>query len=564
MGTEKKPYREYRIYGPPGTGKTTYLSKQIKDAVMSRGPEAIVVASFTKAAAVEIAGRKLPIPRHNIGTLHALCYRSLGCPPIAESKEIIAQWNAKAFPDERINDTAEIDADSIMSRSEKLQDDMGNMPMAYNSYRNQMIPRNLWGDPVLRFAKKWEAFKEETKSIDFTDMIENVMEQGIPLPKQIEVGFFDEVQDFTKLELSLVRRWAERLESVILAGDDDQAIYLFRGATPSAFLEPPIAASQKRVLGQSWRLPRSVKKFADAWIHSVKHREPKTYLPRDEDGSVGELGCSYEETDDVLSTAQTFTKMGKSVMILASCSYMLEPLIHAMKDNGILFYNPYRVSRGDWNPMRGGVDRMRAFFATIGPWLKENHTSEPGTWEAANKWIELLDTKTSGLRRGSKKMVEELSNGEHTKKADVNAPALRTVFDENTPQGKSAIHALVGAGDQKTAMEWLMSASLKRGKDLFDYATNVVNHHGIPALMAMPKIVVGTIHSVKGGQSDAVIVFPDLSEKGKKLMRFGTIEEQESIIRMFYVAFTRAKETLRYGQQSVGRFGQRQKFQPLF
>ena len=199
MGTEKKSYREYRIFGCPGTGKTTYLSKQIKDAVMSRGPEAIVVASFTKAAAVEIAGRKLPIPRHNIGTLHALCYRSLGCPPIAESKEIIAQWNAKAFPDERINDTAEIDADSIMSRSEKLQDDMGNMPMAYNSYRNQMIPRNLWGDPVLRFAKKWEAFKEETNSIDFTDMIENVMEQGIPLPKQIEVGFFDEVQDFTKL-----------------------------------------------------------------------------------------------------------------------------------------------------------------------------------------------------------------------------------------------------------------------------------------------------------------------------------------------------------------------------
>jgi DNA helicase-2/ATP-dependent DNA helicase PcrA len=531
---------------------------------MSRGPEAIVVASFTKAAAIEIAGRKLPIPRQNIGTLHALCYRSLGCPLIAESKEIISQWNAKAYPDERINDTLEIDMDSIMSRSEKLQDDMGNMPMAYNSYRNQMIPRNLWGDPVLRFAKKWEAFKKDTNSIDFTDMIENVLEQGIPLPKQIEVGFFDEVQDFTKLELSLVRHWAERLESIILAGDDDQAIYLFRGATPRAFLEPPIDEEFKRVLGQSWRLPRSVKKFSDAWIHAVKHREPKSYLPRDEDGSVGELGCSYEQTDDVLSTAQTFTKMGKSVMILASCSYMLEPLIHAMKDNGILFYNPYRVSRGDWNPMRGGVERMRAFIATIGPWLKENPTQEQGTWEAANKWIELLDTKTSGLRRGGKKMVEELSTGEHTKKTDVNTPALRTVFDESTIQGKAALHALVESGDSKTAMEWLMSASLKRGKDLFAYATNVVNHHGIPALMSMPKIVVGTIHSVKGGQSDAVIVFPDLSEKGKKLMRFGTIEEQESVIRMFYVAFTRAKETLRYGQQSVGRFGQRQKFQPLF
>jgi len=53
-----------------------------------------------------------------------------------------------------------------------------------------------------------------------------------------------------------------------------------------------------------------------------------------------------------------------------------------------------------------------------------------------------------------------------------------------------------------------------------------------------PKVIVGTIHSVKGGEADHVYVFPDISYKAH------CGQEQDTLIRMFYVAMTRAKQTL--------------------
>ena len=41
-------------------------------------------------------------------------------------------------------------------------------------------------------------------------------------------------------------------------------------------------------------------------------------------------------------------------MFLASCSYMLYPLVAILRKNGIPFHNPYRKTNGFWNPLRIG------------------------------------------------------------------------------------------------------------------------------------------------------------------------------------------------------------------
>ena len=53
-----------------------------------------------------------------------------------------------------------------------------------------------------------------------------------------------------------------------------------------------------------------------------------------------------------------------------------------------------------------------------------------------------------------------------------------------------------------------------------------------------PKITLGTIHSVKGGECDTVVVFPDLSLAGYAEWS----RDRDSITRLFYVAFTRASK----------------------
>src|SRR4051794_17007987 len=71
-----------KIYGPPGCGKTTGLATLAHNAARSHGSERVLVAALTRAAAAEIAGRHLPLPKECIGTLHAHCYRALDRRPL--------------------------------------------------------------------------------------------------------------------------------------------------------------------------------------------------------------------------------------------------------------------------------------------------------------------------------------------------------------------------------------------------------------------------------------------------------------------------------------------------
>jgi superfamily I DNA/RNA helicase len=70
-------------------------------------------------------------------------------------------------------------------------------------------------------------------------------------------------------------------------------------------------------------------------------------------------------------------------------------------------------------------------------------------------------------------------------------------------------------------------------------------------LREQPRVVVGTIHSVKGGQADVVYLFPDLSQAGAaQYERSGA--PHDSVIRLFYVGATRARETLYICQRETG------------
>jgi DNA helicase II / ATP-dependent DNA helicase PcrA len=71
-------------------------------------------------------------------------------------------------------------------------------------------------------------------------------------------------------------------------------------------------------------------------------------------------------------------------------------------------------------------------------------------------------------------------------------------------------------------------------------------------LIETPKVIVGTIHSVKGGEADVVYLFPDLSQAGDAhYQRFGP--PRDSLIRLFYVGATRARETLYICQRESAR-----------
>ena len=95
--------------GPPGCGKTTWLSRQVERAYeKSRN---ITVISLTRSSAAEVAGRELPIPDRQVGTLHSQCFRALRGAEIAETPKHADVWN-KENPHYRITPVGDDDGEA--------------------------------------------------------------------------------------------------------------------------------------------------------------------------------------------------------------------------------------------------------------------------------------------------------------------------------------------------------------------------------------------------------------------------------------------------------------------
>lgn len=525
---------EHRIFGPPGCGKTTTLSRLITEACQEYGSESVIAASFTRTAAREIVSRDLPINDQQIGTLHALCYRALDRPKLIGKKQLEA-WNSlhpyAPFEGGGTPDMDDPYGDPDMSGKQdgdRLLEDL-------NRFRGLQIPRDAWPIRVLNFAESWQSFKDDTGLLDFTDLIDTCLTSGIPIPCEATVLFLDEVQDFSPLELSLARQWGAQAAQVYLAGDDDQCLYTFKGATPDAFLFPELPAEQITILDQSYRVPRAVHEVACAWSAGIQKRMPKIYQPRDADGLVDQLPITYRYLAPMQDVLDEWLNAGKTVAILASCSFYLDPIKHQLREWGLPFHNPYRRTRGDWNPLmvRDGTvsaaDRVRAFRA-----LKDR-----GTWWSYaefHAWASVLESEGL-LKHGAKMAMRQKAE------SDGKAPVSVEDLDLWMP-GTEASDAAV-AGD----VEWLRNRTLRTYSKSMSYACAVLDRRGTEALTKAPQIILGTIHSVKGGEADIVVLFPDLSPAGYR--EWATPGDGEDAIRRcFYVGMTRAREALYWAQPS--------------
>ena len=544
MSEKKESGGEFRVFGPPGTGKTYYLTKQTESALRKYTPSELLIVSFTKAAAHEIATRTAaPGMDKRVGTLHSFCFRALGQPELAETPARIKEWNKhikSRVPTLMVKEKGEGD--------DPLAQSIDGRPMAfYNLLRSRMVPREQWPEQARMAATAWESWKEENGWMDFTDLIEQSLEDVGAAPGHPAVGFFDEVQDFSTLELELVRKWGQHMQQTVMAGDDDQSIYGFRGATPDAFLEPDIPEERKKFLRETYRLPSVVKDYADNWIAQVAMRQRKIYKPKREGGSV-EINQRITFKRPEMALARIFRDLNKGmdVMVLASCAYMLTPLISAMRKDGIPFHNPYRREDGRWNPIRphkGAAFRLSNYLRP-----------DPGTWEDPRlwtwgelwRWVEILNAKTTGMPKGSKTLIKKIAKNKKAAQEIINLDLIASLLTgEDMEKAQHLVAHIEGGGVdffRDHVLDSHQNAALKM-------ALTVQNRRGGRALRETPRLCVGTIHSVKGGAADSVYLFPDLSLEGERQGQ----QDPDSLTRLFYVGMTRAREKVTLCGAETGR-----------
>ena len=515
---------ESRVVGPPGTGKTSFLARQIAHDAQQHGSDSVIALSHTNAAAREIADRDVPLPKENIGTLHSFAYRALSSPLLLQVEPFLSQFSEQ-HPEFRLSGKSEINELEVRTGQADARGDK--LMQEYHRMRNLQRPRELWPYQAQVFAHAWEVFKKEEGGIDFTDMIELCLSDVDELPGNKEVLIADEAQDLSGLQLALLWKWAKPIDKVVMALDPDQSIYGFSGADPRVFLHSK--PDRQRVLQQSYRLPRRVYQYAIDWIEQNKDRESITFKPRDAEGDVRMLSRStWKGPELLLSTIEEELASERTIMLLASCTYMLQPLISVLRSEGIPYWNPYRFDNGAWNPLgqRGEGSTVSRILAYLRPWIDPSERAPLWTGGELIAWLEL----TKGVvKRGMKQRME-------------------FEVTENAPVPIETMLKIIGEDNLSKAMQgppkgllWLSQNLLKNRCSVGEYVAHIVRKQSADVLQESPRVTVGTIHSVKGGEADTVVLFPDLSQQGFISYQRA---ETEAVRRTFYVGMTRAKEKL--------------------
>jgi DNA helicase-2/ATP-dependent DNA helicase PcrA len=517
---------EYRVYGPPGTGKTTWIARKAAEYAGMFGSDQVSICSMTRSAVREVAGRDLPIPDDNISTLHARCRRALMAGKPAES---MVRDFARDHPSYATSECLPVGL--MRSIGNNVPDDStsdevllsgGGVTLYEHAQilRQQMIPRDRWSPRVVAWFDVWSSWCASHGAMDFTGWLEACRGTNVLPPQQ--VVFVDEAQDHTPLQLAVLRSWPA--QHLIMVGDDDQNLYEWSGAVPAAFLSPALPAEQERVLAESHRVPRAVHALATRWISGVQGRREKSYAPKA--GAEGEVIRSdfalYDA--DAGQVPDLIGEPGRTSMILASCAYMLNGVISALKREGIPFWNPYRRLDAHWNPLDRTLHIARGLVVGDRGW----------TGEEVSRWASILAEKKAFERGGKRRLIQacEEAGGR---------PLPLTALSESL---NGEAYDLVSSQD----VAILDSMRMTGATGDWPYTLRVIRSHGAGV---RPSVIVGTIHSVKGGEADDVVVFPDLSPAG--YAEYMSRSERDRILRLYYVAMTRTRDRLVLCEQSSPR-----------
>jgi DNA helicase-2/ATP-dependent DNA helicase PcrA len=325
-----------KIYGPPGTGKTTKLINYVKTFYKLGTPlDKIGYFAFTTKAANEAIDRMLDAYKDlqkkdlkHFRTLHSLAFNRLG------------MKKAQVMQDEHYEDIGgklgiEVTVYSNGQETTGFVDSNSEYFNLINAarikeisiedeYNTGMYSYELEKNLLYILEQELNNYKDSFKLYDFTDMIEKF--NVAKLCPKYDVIFVDEAQDLSPIQWKMVDILRENSKYVILAGDDDQAIYGWAGADVLKFIATQ--AKKDIILPQSYRVPRNVQDIANKILDRIPddRKVKKNWKSRNEEGKV-----------NYITTIDDAPLYEGNWLVLARTNDRLEKLKPLLKDMGIYF-----------------------------------------------------------------------------------------------------------------------------------------------------------------------------------------------------------------------------------
>ena len=287
-----------QILAGPGSGKTEVLVWRVLYELFVRGAEAgrLMVTTFTRKAAQELSVRMversdalLRIAREQgeliadphvhdlrIGTIHSLCDSLLaefdelhleeGTTVIDEVETRIrfARVRGYLFTDDRdrvLHELLDVDELTSLFRPPWLENRMTTLDQVdlalsiLNQHIETWIPRcadddtpngvevvhGIDGltDDLAWIQERWEDYLDDHHVLDFATLQKRFLERQPTLVGELDHVFVDEFQDTNPIQYAIHLGWVRHGNvRLTVVGDDDQALYRWRGSDIACFTEP--------------------------------------------------------------------------------------------------------------------------------------------------------------------------------------------------------------------------------------------------------------------------------------------------------------------------------------
>ncbi len=271
----------------PGSGKThviiTRLNMMIH--VYQIPPEKIMVITFTKDAARSMRTRFLENDQQetevSFGTFHSFYYQIIRTIPKYSKYRLVHEKERKYILSQVIS----------MPNQDEKEDLIDRLIKAISFYKNtEEISKaatmaDLDEADFKKYMLQYDSEKETRKVMDFDDMLFlclKLLYEDNELLKKWKDRFtyylVDEFQDCNPVQYKILKILADR--NLFVVGDDDQAIYGFRGADSHIMqrfiMDYPDA--ERIILGINYRCGSDIVRASSCVIYDNKIRMPKELI----------------------------------------------------------------------------------------------------------------------------------------------------------------------------------------------------------------------------------------------------------------------------------------------
>jgi len=418
-----------QIIACAGSGKTEFVSMRVAYMIAEglAKPENIVAFTFTERAAQELKfrirskirdliGHQPDIGDLYVGTIHSFCYELLKeFVPGYRVFEVLDEGKRFAFINAHRSDLGYKKLKEWLE-SEKMRQPFGMMPLTWvmNTFirgvditrEEMMTPGKIsqCSDFVAAF-QKYEEKLQEHRFLDFSSMMAiavRYLESDKQLLSDVRKRFthitVDEYQDINPIQERLIRLLTGPATNLCVVGDDDQAIYQWRGSTVDNILTFP--KRYKNVFIH--HLPinfRSTNQIIYSSSDLIQKNKKRLSKKMGDSGKTGEKGDLYKidfpaQADEIKFIIEKIQHLhgvqweennrhkrglaySDMAIFLRSVKYDGQPYLDAMDEAGI----PYAVSGIGGLFEAEEVDVIFNIFAYLGG-FKKNWDFKAGTGES--------------------------------------------------------------------------------------------------------------------------------------------------------------------------------------